>query len=95
MLRFWMAAAVMLLACVPGVAQVSTWEIDSPHSGAHFSVCHLTIATVRGEFRKVMGTIVMDEKDIAKSSVEAVIDTTTIDTREERRDNHLKERRLF
>jgi len=95
MLRYWMTAVVMMLATVPGLAQVSTWEIDSAHSGAHFSVRHLMIATVRGEFRKVTGTINMDEKDISKSSVEAVIDTTTIDTREERRDNHLKSADFF
>ena len=95
MLRYWMTAVVMMLATVPGLAQVSTWEIDSAHSGAHFSVRHLMIATVRGEFRKVAGTINMDEKDISKSSVEAVIDATTIDTREERRDNHLKSADFF
>jgi polyisoprenoid-binding protein YceI len=90
MLRYWISAVAMILATVPGLAQVSTWEIDSAHSGAHFSVRHLMIATVRGEFRKVTGTIQMDEKDITKSRVEATIDATTIDTREERRDNHLK-----
>ena len=95
MLRYWMTAVVMMLATVPGLAQVSTWEIDSAHSGAHFSVRHLMIATVRGEFRKVTGTLNMDEKDISKSSVEAVIDTTTIDTHEERRDNHLKSADFF
>jgi polyisoprenoid-binding protein YceI len=90
MLRYWMTVVTMMLATVPGVAQVSTWEIDSAHSGAHFSVRHMMIATVRGEFRKVTGTINMDEKDISKSSVEAVIDATTIDSREERRDNDLR-----
>lgn len=95
MLRYWMTAVVMMLATVPGLAQVSTWEIDSAHSGAHFSVRHLMIATVRGEFRKVTGMINMDEKDIGKSSVEAVIDATTIDTREERRDNDLKSANFF
>jgi polyisoprenoid-binding protein YceI len=95
MLRRWTTAVVMVLATVPGLAQVSTWEIDSAHSGVHFSVRHLMIATVRGEFRKVTGTINMDEKDISKSSVEAVIDATTIDTRDERRDNHLKSADFF
>jgi polyisoprenoid-binding protein YceI len=90
MLRYWTSAVAMILATVPALAQVSTWEIDSAHSGAHFSVRHLMIATVRGEFRKVTGTIQMDEMDITKSRVEATIDATTIDTREERRDNHLK-----
>lgn len=95
MFRYWMTAAVMLLATVPSLAQVSTWEIDTAHSGAHFSVRHMMIATVRGEFRKVTGTINLDEKDISKSSVEAVIDATTIDTREERRDNDLRSANFF
>lgn len=95
MLRYWMTVVTMMLATVPGVAQVSTWEIDSAHSGAHFSVRHMMIATVRGEFRKVTGTINMDEKDISKSSVEAVIDATTIDSREERRDNDLRSANFF
>jgi polyisoprenoid-binding protein YceI len=95
MLRYWMTAVVMMLATVPGLAQVSTWEIDSAHSGAHFSVRHMMIATVRGEFRKVTGTINMDEKDISKSSVEAVIDAATIDSREERRDNDLRSANFF
>jgi len=95
MLRCWMTAFMVVIATVPSWAQVSTWEIDSAHSGAHFSVRHLMIATVRGEFRKVTGTIQMDEKDMSKSSVEAVIDATTIDTREERRDNDLRSANFF
>ena len=95
MLRLLTTAVVMMLATVPGLAQVSTWEVDSAHSGVHFSVRHMMIATVRGEFRKVTGTVQMDEKDISKSSVEAVIDATTIDTREERRDNDLRGANFF
>jgi polyisoprenoid-binding protein YceI len=90
-----MTAFVLVIATVPGFAQVSTWEIDSAHSGVHFSVRHLMIATVRGEFRKVTGTINMDEKDISKSNVEAVIDASTIDTREERRDSDLRGTNFF
>ena len=95
MLRCWMTAFVLVLATVPGWAEVSTWEIDSAHSGVHFSVRHMMIATVRGEFRKVTGTIQMDEKDISKSSVEAMIDASTVETREERRDNDLRSANFF
>ena len=95
MLRCWMIALVLVITTLPGWAQVSTWEIDSAHSGVHFSVRHLMIATVRGEFRKVTGTITLDEKEFSKSSVEAVIDATTIDTREERRDNDLRSANFF
>ena len=95
MLRCWMTAIVLVFATVPGFAEVSTWEIDSAHSGVHFSVRHMMIATVRGEFRKVTGTIQMDEKDITKSTVEAMIDATTVETREERRDNDLRSANFF
>jgi polyisoprenoid-binding protein YceI len=95
MLRLLTTAVAMMLATVSGLAQVSTWEVDSAHSGAQFSVRHMMIATVRGEFRKVTGTIQLDEKDISKSTVEAVIDAATIDTREERRDNDLRSANFF
>jgi len=95
MLRCWMTAFVLVIATVPGRAEVSTWEIDSAHSGVNFSVRHMMIATVRGEFRKMTGTIQMDEKDISKSSVEAMIDATTVETREERRDNDLRSANFF
>jgi polyisoprenoid-binding protein YceI len=90
-----MTAFVLVLATVPGWAEVLTWEIDSAHSGVHFSVRHMMIATVRGEFRKVTGTIQMDEKDISKSSVEAIIDAATVETCEERRDNDLRSANFF
>src|SRR6185503_10101188 len=95
MLLCWMTALMVMIATVPGLAQVSTWDIDSAHSGVHFAVRHMMIATVRGEFRKVTGTITLDEKEFSKSSVEAVIDATTIDTREERRDNDLRSANFF
>jgi polyisoprenoid-binding protein YceI len=71
-------------------AQTATWQIDSAHSAAHFSVRHLLVSNVRGSFSKVTGAVVIDERDIAKSSVEATIDATSIDTREPKRDAHLK-----
>ncbi len=71
-------------------AQVTAWQIDSRHSAAHFSVRHLLVSNVRGSFSKVTGTVVIDEKDITKSSVEATIDATTISTQDADRDSHLK-----
>ncbi len=84
------AAALLVAAALPCSAQVSTWQIDAAHSAAQFSVRHLMISNVRGEFHKLAGTLQLDEKDITKSSIEVTIDATTVDTREEKRDNHLK-----
>jgi polyisoprenoid-binding protein YceI len=68
----------------------TTWNIDSAHTGVHFSVKHLVIATVRGQFNTVSGSVVIDEVDPAASRVHAVIDAASIDTREPQRDAHLR-----
>ena len=89
------AAAVLLLFILPGTIQAETWTIDPAHSSAQFSVRHMMVSTVRGEFTRLSGTVELDEKDVTRSSVEATIDATTIDTRNERRDNHLKSADFF
>jgi len=92
-----MAAAVALLsAAAPSVwAQAVQYEIDPVHSSAQFSVRHLMVSNVRGEFAKVTGTVVYDPKNLKASSVEAVIDATTINTHEPKRDAHLKSPDFF
>ena len=72
-------------------AQTSTWQIDPAHANAQFSVKHLGISKVQGEFTNVTGTVQLDEKDATKSVVNATIDTTTVFTRNESRDKDLKD----
>jgi polyisoprenoid-binding protein YceI len=86
-----LAAALSL----PAGAATSTWQIDPNHSAAQFSVRHLAISTVRGAFSKVNGTMVLDDKDISKSSVDVRIDVASIDTRQPDRDKDLKSDRFF
>jgi polyisoprenoid-binding protein YceI len=85
-----LAAAV---AVAPAAAEV--WEIDPAHSAAQFSVTHLMISTVRGEFGKMSGTIEYDGKDVASIKADATIDATTINTHAEKRDGHLKSPDFF
>jgi polyisoprenoid-binding protein YceI len=80
-------------AAVTGTSQAPSptqWQIDPAHSAAHFSVRHLMISNVRGEFSKVSGNVVLDPSDFTKSTVEVIVDATTIDTREPQRDEHLR-----
>jgi len=84
------AAVLLLAASLPSAAQVSTWQIDPAHSAAQFSVRHMMISTVRGDFQKMTGTLQLDEKDVTKSTIEVTIDASTVDTREPRRDADLK-----
>ena len=71
-------------------AQEVTWRIDPLHSGAHFSVRHMMISTVRGEFGGVNGAVAYDPKNPAKATIDATIDCTTINTGTPKRYEELK-----
>ena len=58
-IRKALAAAIPVLGLLPALA-ADTWQIDPAHSSAGFSVTHLMISTVRGEFGAMTGTIVYD-----------------------------------
>jgi len=89
----WLAAA---LACAATLrAQPVSWHIDPLHSLAEFSVRHMMISTVRGQFGGVKGTIVYDPKAPTASTVQATIDCTTINTGEPKRDSDLKGAEFF
>lgn len=72
------------------MAGVTTWNIDAAHTEVGFSVKHLMITTVRGRFGGVSGMIRLDEENLEGSSVEVVIDASSIDTRTGDRDAHLR-----
>ncbi|MFY2563968.1 YceI family protein [Corallococcus terminator] len=83
-------SAIALLVALPSLAMATTWEIDSAHSGAEFSVKHMMVTNVKGSFGNVKGAVNLDDKDVTKSTVEATIDATTINTNNAKRDEHLK-----
>ena len=68
----------------------STWQIDTDHTAVQFAVKHMMISTVRGGFRSFTGTITVNEHDVTRSRVEAVIDATTLDTHAADRDAHVR-----
>jgi polyisoprenoid-binding protein YceI len=76
-------------------AQTSTWKIDPNHSSVNFQVRHMAVSTVRGSIDGVTGIVVLNDKDITKSTVNATIDTTTVNTGVERRDKDLKSPNFF
>lgn len=86
----------LIAAFSPGLnAQAVSWRIDPLHSSAQFSVRHMMISTVRGQFGGVKGTVLYDASNPAASSVEATIDCGTINTGEAKRDNDLKSAEFF
>ena len=84
--RLFIASAVALSAPALAVA----WQIDPAHSNVSFSVRHMMVSNVRGEFTKVSGSVEGDEKAPTQAVINATIDATSINTREAKRDDHLK-----
>ena len=89
------ALSALLLTGVSALAQSSSWTIDHNHTQVNFQVRHMGVSTVRGSLSGVTGTVVWDDKDPTKSSVEATIDATTVSTNNDARDKHLKSPDFF
>jgi polyisoprenoid-binding protein YceI len=95
MKRLALVTGILALAAPLALAQYSTWNSDSAHSEVDFSIQHNSVSNVHGRFGRVVATLVYNEADISKSTVTATIDTSTVDTGETARDNHLKTDTFF
>lgn len=71
------------------------WVIDGAHSAASFSVRHMMITNVRGEFQKLSGSVTYDPKQPELARISAAIDVASINTREGQRDAHLRSPDFF
>lgn len=91
---FVLTVPLALAAAMPSAAQ-HLYTIDPTHSSAQFSVVHLMISKVNGEFRKVSGTVYFDPAKPENDRIDAVIDATTVSTRDDKRDGHLKSDAFF
>jgi polyisoprenoid-binding protein YceI len=92
MKRILLTALVLVF---PLLAFSAEYSIDPNHSSAQFTVRHLMVSNVKGAFSKVTGTISYDPTNLATSSVDAVIDTSTVDTRQPQRDADLRSPNFF
>ncbi len=98
MLSFTRAASVALLLAslsLPAPAAAATWEVDPSHTTAAFRVRHMMVTWVRGEFGKVSGTVTYETGKVAEAKADITIDTASIDTREPKRDDHLRSPDFF
>src|SRR5436189_1392522 len=71
------------------------WKIDQVHSSIHFSVRHLVVAKVRGQFRKWTAELAFDAADLTRSSVTLTIDVDSVDTGHADRDASLRSSGFF
>ncbi len=72
-----------------------TWVIDQSHTTAEFSVKHMMIATVKGRFNQVQGSIVADPANLTSAQFEGTVQVASIHTGDEQRDAHLRSADFF
>ena len=73
----------------------TTWDFDLTHSSVNFHVRHLMVSKVHGQFHTWGGQLLLDFDDLSRSHVEVTIDVASLDTREDKRDAHLKSPDFF
>ena len=78
----------------PAAGTSAAWQLDPAHTHVEFSVKHLMLARVKGRFAGVTGTVELGA-DPSASTVDVVIDAASIDTREAKRDAHLRSADFF
>jgi polyisoprenoid-binding protein YceI len=80
---------------LPAMAFATTWNVDPEHSNIGFKVRHLMVSNVKGQFDKHTGVVDINDKDVTKSKVEVSIDTASINTNVQKRDDHLRSPDFF
>lgn len=94
MISFRSLLAVALFA-VPATGFADTWNIDGAHSIASFKVRHLMVTNVNGTFGAPTGKVDIDDKDVTKSTINAEVDASKVNTGIDKRDEHLKSADFF
>jgi len=95
MKRMLFLAGLVSLTAPLAIAQTSTWVPDKAHSEVDFTVLHMGISNVHGRLGNIGGTIVVNDSDITKSTINITIDVSSVDTGVSMRDNDLKSDHFF
>ena len=87
--------ALVVTLALPALGLAATWTIDPEHSNVGFRIRHLMVSNVKGTFDTYTGTVEINDQDISKSKVMVTIDTKSINTRVQKRDDHLRSADFF
>src|SRR5690625_821833 len=87
---------MIIITIIKGeVCKMSTWNIDVSHTNVGFTVRHMMVSNVRGNFTELEGTVEGDPENLTEAKINIKIDTNTINTNNEDRDNHLRSADFF
>jgi polyisoprenoid-binding protein YceI len=88
-------AATSLSLTAASTTTVERYDFDTAHTYIGFNVRHLAVTNVKGKFTRFSGHIMLDEGDVTRSTVNVTIDAGSIDTSNQRRDDHLRSGDFF
>lgn len=89
---------LLLLAVIVSItvnAQTTKWDFDAVHSSVNFSIEHMVISEVAGQFKKFEGSVFSDKEDFTDAKINFVISVNSINTDNDMRDTHLKSADFF
>ncbi len=95
MKKLILAIIVLVSVSIYSQAQTTTWKIDPVHSSIQFTVSHLVISKVTGNFKNFNGILKTNNDDFTDPDIEINIDVNSINTENEKRDNHLRSQDFF
>jgi len=96
MKKFILSLFYLFMFVFAGFAQnTAEWKIDKPHTNVGFTVTHLVISDVTGRFNQFDGSVKSSGEDFNGAEVNIVIETSSIDTDNEKRDDHLRSGDFF
>ena len=93
-MKRFLAALPLLVAGIAHADSVE-WKLDLSHTSVGFSVPHLVVSSVDGRFKEASAKVNLDDADITKSQVSVEINAASIDTGDQKRDDHLKSADFF
>jgi polyisoprenoid-binding protein YceI len=86
---------MVLMLMAPAAVSAFTWKINPEHSSIQFQVRYMGLVNVKGSFDKFQGEVALNEKNPSKSAVEVAIESASINTGVEKRDEHLRTEDFF
>ncbi len=95
MLRLKSSLLALLFISFSVFAQKAEWKVDEAHSNVQFTVSHMVISDVTGSFNEYSANVTSEGDDFTKGNIEFTINTKSIDTDNEKRDEHLRSDDFF
>lgn len=95
MRKVFLTSVVIFLLGIPVLSSAATYQIDPDHSNFQFTVRHLSVSNVKGDFGKLKGVVTIDDRDITNLKVDIAIDAASANTGHAKRDEHLKGEDFF